>query len=69
MVVTPAKWRSQSLLTISMTTHQNVILLLSGIEALHCLSAALLPQTSVQSRAHKLGSPDLQLEVQIGIYL
>lgn len=53
-----------------MTTHQNAILLPSGIEALHCFSAALLPQASVQSRAHQLGSPDLlQLEVQMDIYL
>lgn len=64
------KWRSQSLLTTSMTTHQSAILLPSGIEALHCLSAALLPQTSVGTRAHQLGSPDLlELEVQMDIHL
>lgn len=51
-----------------MTTHQNAILLPSGTEALHCLSAALLPQTNVQPKAHQLGSPDLQLEVQMDIY-
>lgn len=45
-----------------MTIHQNAILLPSGIEALHCLSAALLPWTSAQSRAHQLGFPYLQLE-------
>lgn len=64
MVAMPVKWRSSSLLKISMTTHQNAFPLPSGIEA---LVATSLPQPSGTSRAHHLGSSDLQLDVQVDI--
>lgn len=51
-VMAMTRMRSLSLLMMSMTTHQNAIPLTSGMESLPCLGAALLPQTSVQNRAH-----------------